>query len=353
MIQLPVEKTGIFTRKGIMTMEMRMNYCKQVNNKVNCKKQGIIAWRVYHKLHKTEGEKPMKRLLACILMIVCLFTMVSAAFAEGETWHCDTCNEDRNTEFCPTCGAKKPDPEPEPESWICPSCGKELPAEYSFCPDDGSKKEDAAVSSVAWPVMDLEGVDTALSPLGDDSKRHQSYFGPGTSYPGDGAYKPKKATSVKALFRIGNFVLVDMTYQTVGRRILYFRSGSLTYSDVENVTLTSHPAKVTGNVAPLQGPGAEYDNVLQTNVKDPSRYEEVDLLIYDFDVHDFRVFTCWYDKDEDVFCLNRETGRYTVYLNEGEKINVFFETNGWVYAEFNCCLGTVRAWIPASCVAAE
>ena len=38
-------------------------------------------------------------------------------------------------------------------------------------------------------------------------------------------------------------------------------------------------------------------------------------------------------------------------LEEGTDVNVFFETEGWVFAEFDCEMGTIRAWLPAEYVA--
>ena len=101
----------------------------------------------------------MKRILSVILAAACLLAFaVGAASADGGTWRCVTCGEDRDTAFCPVCGAARPAEETE-DTWICPACGKELPAEYAFCPDDGSGKETA--SGAPWEVISLEGRATA------------------------------------------------------------------------------------------------------------------------------------------------------------------------------------------------
>ena len=39
-----------------------------------------------------------------------------------------------------------------------------------------------------------------------------------------------------------------------------------------------------------------------------------------------------------------------IELGRGSLVNVFFETDGWVFAEFGCALGTIRGWIPAGMV---
>ncbi len=50
---------------------------------------------------------------------------------ENTSWKC-ACGADCTGNFCPTCGAKKP------SSWKCPNCGKEN--EGNFCSDCGSKR---------------------------------------------------------------------------------------------------------------------------------------------------------------------------------------------------------------------
>ena len=264
----------------------------------------------------------MKKILVVFLAAALLFSLAGTACADGGTWHCDTCDADRDSAFCPDCGAARP------------------------------AVQEGEESVKPWPVMELAGIDSALRPLSDDEQRHQSYFGPSADYPGDGAYKPKKATSVKALLREGDFVLTDLTYQTVGRRILYFKASALTNSDVESVTLTGYPAKTLGAIAPKQGPGPMYDDLLQTKRQDMSGFEHIDgFSWYDYETGTWtEVEGFWVDFDSGVIVDNPKTERFTVYLKEGADLSVFFETNGWVYAEFNCTLGKARGWLPAATV---
>jgi len=42
-----------------------------------------------------------------------------------------------------------------------------------------------------------------------------------------------------------------------------------------------------------------------------------------------------------------------VVLEEGTAVNALFEVDGWVFAEFDCMAGLVRAWIPADKVEAN
>ena len=156
-----------------------------------------------------------------------------------------------------------------------------------------------------------------------------------------------------ALFREGDYVLTDLTYTTVGRRILYFKASSLKDSDVEETRLTGHPARTTVRLMPRQGPGEEYDNVMETKKQDLSNYEFTDITSYSLEDGEWITYTGWIDYDTGIFISDPKTERYLVCLNENAPLSVFFETDGWVFAEFGCSLGTVRAWLPANCVAAE
>ena len=156
----------------------------------------------------------------------------------------------------------------------------------------------------AWPVISLSGYGTTLKPSKDEKRRYQSTFGPGRGYPGAGAYKPYKVTSMTALMREGEYVLVDMSYQTVGRRILYFKDSSLTSATADEFSFSAHSAATTTTVQPMFGPGYAYDEVQDQN-------------------------------------------GHRITLGSGNRVSVFFEADGWVFAEFSCALGMIRAWLPA------
>ena len=222
----------------------------------------------------------MKRMISLTIALMCLLTVLTGfAHADGGSWYCSTCGTYRNTDFCPDCGARRP-----------------------------------AGQSGSWMTLTMSGVGTSLRPFNDQSRRHQSYFGPNSNYPGAGAYKPYKVTSATALFREGDFVLVDMSYQTVGRRCVYFKASSLTSAVVDQVTLSGTAAVTTSSVQPKFGPGYEYDSVEKKNQK------------------------------------NGKTTTEAVTVGKGTRVNVFFEMNGWVFAEFGSSLGTIRAWLPANTV---
>lgn len=253
----------------------------------------------------------MKKVLLVLLTFVLLCSFpLNTVLADG-SWYCETCGAYRDSEFCPVCGAQRP--ASEASAWICPKCGNEIPSDYQFCPDDGTKK---VISHGSWPVIELNGTGTSLRSLSDSSKRHQAQFGPGSQYPDAGAYKPAKATSVIALFKEGNYVCVDMTYTTVGRRCVYFKASALSNASADELAMNSYSARTKAEVQPMFGPGQIYDPVVQKVAK------------------------------------GGKTLTYNVTLPARTSINVFFENNGWVFAEFGCALGTIRAWIPVNQVEA-
>ena len=55
-------------------------------------------------------------------------------------WTC-ACGASVNGNFCPNCGAKKPEPKPAAGSWKCPQCG--ATATGKFCPECGTKKPES------------------------------------------------------------------------------------------------------------------------------------------------------------------------------------------------------------------
>ena len=191
-----------------------------------------------------------------------------------------------------------------------------------------------------WPVLELEGMKVSLRPL-DEEGRHQAYFGPDNSYSGAGAYKPAKVISARALFQEGQYILVDMDYRTAGRRCVYFRYSSLNKANsIEMLNPEAYPAVTTTFLMPLLGPGNDYSTVVQTT---PSKYEGLSLA---------ELASLFGGSYEIMEALKAE--RNTIVLDQGTDVSVFFETsNGWVFAEFSCDLGRIRAWLPAEFISAK
>ena len=250
--------------------------------------------------------------------------------ADNAAWQCENCGAVMTGKFCTACGAKKPEPAaaPEPAGWTCPACGAEYPEDYLFCPKDGTGKNEAkqpdaggrepAASVREWPEIPMNGISVKLTELEKDN-RHQSYLGPDRKkYPGSGAFVPRNVRAVTALFQEGKFILADLDYPAVGRRCVYFMSYSIRNTsgrEIPAVTLTAHPAEVTESVQPAYGPGDVYDVLKKAET-----------------------------------ARNGQMMYKKVILEAGTEINVFFEMNGWAFAEFQCTLGLVRAWVPADCV---
>jgi len=249
----------------------------------------------------------MRKALSIVLSIAIFVTIIPCiAIADGSTWHCDICDADRDGNFCYVCGAQRP--AAETANWTCPTCGTALSAEYIYCPNDGTEK---AITSNSWPRKSMIGTNTSLRRLKKDSDRHQSFFGPGKQYPGAGAYKPHKATSVTAFFTEGDYVYVDLIYPSVGRRCLYFSKSSLSGVTVEEFDSLAYPAKTTNDIQPLYGPDTKYDKVCETT----------------------------------------KSGKtVSVIIPANTDIFVFFESNSWVFAEFSSHIGMIRAWLPSKFV---
>ena len=153
-----------------------------------------------------------------------------------------------------------------------------------------------------WPKRTLTGVKTGLNTR-DKGRSYQAFFGPGKPYAdGAGAYKASGVRNATALFRESIFVLVDLDYPT-GRQIVYFKKIDLTTLPEETVELVPYPSATVCAVTPLLGPGNQYGKV-------------------------------------------KHNGK-EVLLDADTPVNVFFETEGWVFAEFDCSIGLIRAWLPA------
>ena len=142
--------------------------------------------------------------------------------------------------------------------------------------------------------------------------RRQAYFGPDKNYAGAGAFKPAEVISATALFREGDFVYVDLTYYSMSERCVYFSAGLLENVTVEYADLGSgHPATLSSAGEPRLGPGTGYSQLEQ------KRGNSI---------------------------------RQTIDVPAGSSVRALVQMNGWVFAEFDCALGKVRAWFPAEII---
>ncbi|MCR5013079.1 MAG: hypothetical protein K6A72_12095 [Lachnospiraceae bacterium] len=171
----------------------------------------------------------------------------------------------------------------------------------------------AGAYGAQWPEKSFYGVGVYLpEPINFPNVKRQAYFGPSNYfYSPAGAYKATSVQNATALFREGDYALVDFYYPQIGKLCLYFQLDYLSTRNINEEVLTSYPAYITSEVQPMEGPGYDYHPLEETTPKMNIRQ---------------------------------------ILLSRGTRIDVFFEMYGWVFAEFSCSLGLVRAWIPSSVV---
>ena len=249
-------------------------------------------------------------LMIAVLVVTAIAFCVCSACAEESTWDCPECGKTGNTnQYCGGCGYAR----------------------------DGLN-DDTQDNTAAWPEDPYSETEVKMVPLQDSDGRHQAYFGPDkNTYASAGAYQPQLIYNAKVLFREGDYALVDFSERDSGKRCLYFKYIMLMKpNNAKAVNLKGYPAKTTNLLIPMYGPGEEYASVTQNM---PSQYAD------------------WsFDELVSEFGGSYEIGsalkpvRNSVYIEAGTQITVFFEMDGWVFAEVKCSLGLIRAWFPAEYV---
>ena len=87
-----------------------------------------------------------------------------------------------------------------------------------------------------WPVREMTGTAVELKPGYTKTVQEQSYAGPGRGYALSGSFRPARVNKATALFREGDYVLVDLDYATA-KRVVYFAARSLVSADVKRLCL--------------------------------------------------------------------------------------------------------------------
>ncbi len=144
--------------------------------------------------------------------------------------------------------------------------------------------------------------DVKLKLLQDQDSRVYAYAGPANSYVTGWGYKPYKQRKITAYFIENDWVFVDFDYQTVEERFVYIKKNrfeSLPDGLPSISNLPSYTGKVIEDTMPAWGPSSDFN---------------------------------WIDD---------------FIAKAGVRIEVFFQENGYVYAEYPCNKGTVRMWLPA------
>ena len=161
-----------------------------------------------------------------------------------------------------------------------------------------------AKAAPALPVLPeaYPGLDARLKSAGDDGYRVYSYLGPGKAYVASGGYKPAKQRKITVYFQEDGFVLADVQYQTTEERFVYLPKGSLSVSDniPDASKLKTYTGTANASITPSWGPDGRFNSVSSLAIK------------------------------------------------KGTKLTVFFQENGYVYAEYSCDKGKVRMWLPAN-----
>ena len=165
---------------------------------------------------------------------------------------------------------------------------------------------DTTNTPVAMPTVPVlseayPGSSAHLRNSKDESFRVYSYAGPGKDFVAAGGYKPYKQKSITVYFEEDDYVLADVSYQTVEERFIYLPKRN--FDSIGNIpvvtNLTYYDGVTTANVTPSWGP----DN----------RFHAVSVLA----------------------------------VNKGTSVKVYFQENGFVYAEYASGKGTARMWLPA------
>ena len=188
-----------------------------------------------------------------------------------------------------------------------------------------------------WPVREMTGTAVELKPGYTKTVQEQSYAGPGRGYALSGSFRPARVNKATALFREGDYVLVDLDYATA-KRVVYFATRSLVSADVKEETQEGVAAKMTRTVWPVYyGPGKEYDIVTQ---RQKSKYLNMscDELKKEF------------GPDIQRLIKSMKDSIHWVGVDKGASVTVFFQVGDWVYVEASCSIGKARFWLPADAV---
>lgn len=162
----------------------------------------------------------------------------------------------------------------------------------------------SAIADGAVPALkDLyPEIPVHLNETRDMDFRVMAYCGPSKTYAEAGGYKPWKQTGITGLFIEADYMLIHLRYQTVQDRYLYIR---VNWFDKNNSvptvdSLTAYQGKALAQLSPSWGPGSDYVSF----------------------------------------------SGITVPL--GTAMQVFFEADGYLYAECAVNGEKFRAWYPAN-----
>lgn len=225
--------------------------------------------------------------------------------------------EEHNMYYCPDCGEIYWDITPGTaiyekhdfnEYGICTVCGyNKNTGEFSSPQTETDPVSAKGTITIGGRIITPIKLDIKF--LSSADSRHESFSGPGKGYESTGGFKPMKIWSTYAWFIEGDYVLTDVSYQTVKRCTVYLKKSAFeSLNGVPEIDLNqvAQPATLTESTVPSMFPR-----------------------------NNRRVF------DEKV-----------ARLSAGTSITVFFEKDGWYYCEFTSKNNKpARGWIKKELVA--
>lgn len=197
-------------------------------------------------------------------------------------------------------------------SWVCDVCHEMKTT--NFCTTCGTINPQLSVIETetieSLSIEDIPSLDSLygkkevrLKTLTNKEQRVLAYYGPSKNHVSAGGYKPDKQVKVEAYFNEAGWVFIDLKYKTAQERYLFV--GDNAFDSLAGVTNVSEMAYFEGitvrDTNPRLGPSTEF-----------------------------------FFADE------------LKNLSAGNAIKMFFQKNGFVYAEFMKGAKPVRLWIPLS-----
>ena len=156
---------------------------------------------------------------------------------------------------------------------------------------------------VTVPVLSevYPGIVARMGTIGDTYYLY-SYLGPGKTFVGSGSYQSDKLKEIIVYFEEDGYVLADVQYQTVDERYVWLPAGHFGYTKgIPSVSkLKYYTGTTTADIKPNWGPAGKY-----------RQYNNL-------------------------------------AINKGTEIKIFFQENGFVYAEYSSGKGKARMWLPAN-----
>ena len=174
-----------------------------------------------------------------------------------------------------------------------------------FAPESTADKTvEPEISLPSVPTLSdiSSGSEAHLRELNDKEQRVPYYIGPGKTYVLAGGYLPAKQVKITAYYEENGWVLADVQYKTIEERMVYLSRNS--FDSIGSIPAVNdlgyYEGTTTSNITPSWGPDNSFNSVK------------------------------------------------SLMIDKGTSVKIFFQENGFVYAEYKCSMGNVRMWLPAN-----